>query len=149
MSLPTEANKHCGFAADLDCRVNEVETAAGLAPTPGYRYAQRVGNELFVAGQVPHNAQGGLVGADDAHAQAVQCLANLRVVLAAHGFGWQDIRRLVVYAVGDAPNLHHAWRAITEAFANGVPPATLLGVARLGYTGQLVEIDATVVRAAP
>jgi enamine deaminase RidA (YjgF/YER057c/UK114 family) len=126
--------------------MNEAELAAGLPPTPGYRYAQRVGNELFVAGQVPHDAQGRLVGADDAHAQAMQCLANLRRLLPIHGFAWQDLRRLVVYVVGDAPNLQHAWRAMTGAFADGVPPATLLGVARLGYAGQLVEIDATVVR---
>jgi hypothetical protein len=29
---------------------NAAETAAGLAPTPGYRYASVVGDQLFVAG---------------------------------------------------------------------------------------------------
>ena len=129
--------------------MNEAELAAGLAQTPGYRYAQRVGDQLFVAGQVPHDAQGRLVGGSDTHAQAVQCLTNLRVLLPLHGFAWQDIRRLVVYVVGDADNLRDAWRAVTEAFDGTVPPATLLGVARLGHTGQWVEIDATIVGAAP
>lgn len=36
--------------------INEVELAAGLAPTPGYRYASVVADELFVAGQVPSTA---------------------------------------------------------------------------------------------
>ncbi len=126
--------------------MNEVELAAGLAPTPGYRYAQRVDNQLFVAGQVPHDAQGRLVGPHDAHAQAVQCLANLRLLLPLHGFAWTDICRLVVYVAGEPPHLQQAWRAVTAAFEGGVPPATLLGVAQLGHAGQLVEIDATVVR---
>ena len=57
-----------------------------------------------------------------------------------------DIRRLVVYVVGEQADLSTAWSAVTEHFGGQVPPATLLGVARLGYPGQVVEIDATVVK---
>jgi enamine deaminase RidA (YjgF/YER057c/UK114 family) len=57
--------------------MNEAEIKAGLAVTPGYRYAEKVGNQLFVAGQVPHDADGQLVGIDDPHTQSSQCLDNL------------------------------------------------------------------------
>ena len=127
--------------------MNEGETAAGLAPTPGYRYAERVGPQLFVAGQVPLNAQARVIGIGDPAAQATQCLENLRILLTHHQFQLSDIRRLVVYVVAGPQPLELAWRAVRAWFNDDVPPATLLGVAQLGYAEQLVEIDATVVRA--
>lgn len=126
--------------------MNEAERAANLPPTAQYQYAQRVGDQLFVAGQVPHDTLGQLVGPDDPHQQARQCLRNLVAVLAVHGFALSDVRRLVIYVVGEQANLSTAWNAVAELFGGHVPPATLLGVARLGYVGQLVEVDATVLR---
>ena len=127
--------------------MNDEETKAGLAQTPGYRYAEKVGKQLFVAGQVPHDGDGLLVGADDHYAQSRQCLANLDRLLAVHDFTTDDIRRLVVYVVGGHSDLSNAWAAVSEMFRDCVPPATLLGVAILGHEGQLVEIDATAIKA--
>ena len=127
--------------------MNEAERAAGLPSTAHYQYAQRVGNQLFVAGQAPHDGQGQLVGVGDAAAQARQCLQNLSRVLAVHGFAMSDVRQLVVHVAGGERDLGQAWHAVTEHFGGEVPPATLVGVARLGYAGQLVEVGATVVRA--
>lgn len=123
--------------------MNDAERDAGLPPTPGYRYADVVGDELFLAGQVPNDADGAIVGIDT-HAQADRCLENLFRITELHGFDRADIRRLVIYVVGDG--LSAAWSAVRTRFDGEVPPATLLGVARLGYPGQLVEIDATVRR---
>lgn len=126
--------------------MNEAELQAGLPPTPQYRYALRVGNQLFVAGQVPNDADGRLIGSDDPNAQASQCLRNLDRLLRAHDFQMSDVRQLVVYVVGDHASLSAAWSAVSAWFAGQVPPATLLGIANLGYVGQLVEIDATVIK---
>jgi enamine deaminase RidA (YjgF/YER057c/UK114 family) len=126
--------------------MNTLETQAGLATTPGYQYAQQVGNQLFVAGQVPHDADGNLVGIDSPQVQANQCLKNLRILMNLYGFGDRDIRQLKVYVVGDQANLTDTWQAVTEWFDNAVPPATLLGISLLGHENQLVEIDATVIR---
>jgi enamine deaminase RidA (YjgF/YER057c/UK114 family) len=126
--------------------VNEAELAAGLAPTPGYRYADRVGDRLHVAGQVPVDGAGRLVGADDAGQQARQCAENLFTVIGVHGFGREHIHQLTVYVVGEQHVLHDAWVAVTECFNGNVPPSTLLGVNRLGYVGQLVELGARVER---
>lgn len=127
--------------------MNDAELAAGLAQTPGYRYAEQVGDELFVAGQVPQDRSGSIVAVGDPAAQAIACLDNLATVLEVNRFAIADIRRLVVYVVGDQGDLSDAWSAVVDWFEDAVPPATLLGVARLGYPDQAVEIDVRVVRA--
>jgi enamine deaminase RidA (YjgF/YER057c/UK114 family) len=126
--------------------MNELENAAGLAATPGYEYARRTENQLHVAGQVPHNATGQLVGGMDPRAQAAQCLTNLNTLLCVHGFSTRDIQRLVVYVVGEQENLTRAWTGVQQWFSGRVPPATLLGVACLGHPDQLVEVDATIIK---
>ncbi len=126
--------------------MNHDELEAGLPQTPGYRYAVQVGDELFVAGQVPQDGSGAITAVGDPAGQAVACLDNLATVLAVHGFTVAEVRRLVVYVVGGQQDLTSAWSAVVGWFDGPVPPATLLGVNRLGYPDQAVEIDATVVR---
>ena len=126
--------------------MNELELAAGLAATSNYRYADAAGDQLFVAGQVPLDAERRLIGADDPAAQARQCLDNLALLVAVHGFGRGDVRYLRIYVVGEHQNLIDAWSAVTDWHDRNVPPATLVGVTHLGHRGQLVEVDATIVR---
>ena len=127
-------------------QMNEIETQAGLAETAGYLYAKKTGNQLHVAGQVPVDSCGDIVGMADPYRQAQQCLANLGLLLNCHDFEKSDIQHLTIYVVGDRDNLSSAWRAVKDAYPQGVPPATLLGVALLGYDNQLVEIDAKVIK---
>ncbi len=117
-----------------------------MAPTPGYRYAETVGNQLFVAGQVPLDPAGRILGRDQPGVQATACLDNLQTVVETNGFTVEDVRRLTIHVVGQHQNLLDAWAAVRDWFDGEVPPATLLGAAQLGYADQLVEIDATVVR---
>ncbi len=52
-----------------------------------------------------------------------------------------------MYVVADERvQLVEAWDAVADAFAPARPPSTLLGVALLGYTEQLVEIEAVAFR---
>jgi enamine deaminase RidA (YjgF/YER057c/UK114 family) len=127
--------------------MNEGELAAGLPPTSNYRYADLVGSRLFVAGQVPRDGAANLVGAGDPAAQTRQCLANLFTLIEHHGFARSDIHQLTIYVVGPHRNLLDAWGEVTSLFDSNVPPATLLGVANLGYVDQLVEVDALIERA--
>lgn len=122
---------------------NRAERDAGLAPTPGYRYADVVGDQLFVAGQVPFDARGSIpsTAADE---QAELCLDNLSTLLGVHGFQESDIRHLTVYVVGDREVLVEAWGGVLDWWGDVVPPATLLGVNTLGHEGQIVEIDAVI-----
>lgn len=99
---------------------------------------------MYVAGQVPQNASGSIVGIDDPYAQALQCLANLEVLMSCYDFSVTDIQRLTVYVTGPRENLAAAWKAVLEEFSNDASPATLIGVSVLGHENQLVEIDATI-----
>ena len=126
--------------------VNETEIDAGLAPTPHYRYADVVGDRLFLAGQVPRDTDGNLVGVGDVAVQTRECLTNLFSVVMLNGFGLEDIHQVTIYVVGEHQHLLDAWHEVTARFGSNVPPATLLGVNHLGYQGQLVEIDACVER---
>jgi enamine deaminase RidA (YjgF/YER057c/UK114 family) len=130
----------------MDTPMNEGEVGAGLAQTPNYRYADRVGGRLFVAGQVPRDAEANLVAPGDPVAQVRQCLGNLFTLIDHHGFSRDDIHQLTVYVVGPHQNLLDAWVEVTSCFESNVPPATLLGVTFLGYADQVVEIDAVIER---
>lgn len=126
--------------------MNESEVAAGLAASPGYRYADRVGDELVVAGQVPRDSAGELVAPDDAVAQVAKCFDNLKLLVSAHDFDLGDVRHITIYVVGEQTDLTVAWEATMEWWGGEVPPATLLGVSKLGYQYQVIEIDARVIK---
>jgi enamine deaminase RidA (YjgF/YER057c/UK114 family) len=90
---------------------------------------------------------GRLVGAPgDFTAQTEQVVTNCLAVLAAAGATPADVVRSVIYVVSpDSEILSAVWwqlkaSPLAEAFTTA---GTLLGVASLGYQGQLVEIDLT------
>jgi len=126
--------------------MNEAEVKAGLAQTPGYRYASVMGDQIHVAGQVPQDSSGQICDINDPFAQAARCLGNLELLLACHDFAMDDIQHLTVYVAGAREDLSTAWKAVLRYFSDDVPPATLLGVSLLGYEDQLVEMDAIIVR---
>ena len=130
----------------MESTMNEGEVAAGLAQTPNYRYADKVGDRLFVAGQVPRDASANVVAPGDPVGQARQCLENLFLLVDHHGFSRDDIHQLTIYVVGPHQNLIDAWVEVTACFDSNVPPATLLGVTHLGYIDQVVEVDAVIQR---
>ena len=73
----------------------------------------RKGNILQVAGQVPLDpATGEVVGASVAE-QTVQCLTNIKTILAAGGASWDDVVMVRVYLTDTA---HFA--ELNEAYAN-------------------------------
>jgi enamine deaminase RidA (YjgF/YER057c/UK114 family) len=120
----------------------------GLVEPPGYTHIATVTDSklVFFAGQVPLNERGELVGPNDPLTQGVQCLRNLARCLAAAGARPEDVVRTIVYVVaGEPATLGRVWRALMDSEHAAVlrTPATLLGVAHLGYSGQLVEIECT------
>jgi enamine deaminase RidA (YjgF/YER057c/UK114 family) len=119
-----------------------------LHDTPGYHHITTVepGRMAYLAGQCPVDRYGSVVGAD-VPAQIDQATANAVLALAAVGAEPGDVVRAVVYVVTDDPAvLSAAWtRCRASVMADAFTTAsTLLGVAMLGYPGQLVEIDLTV-----
>ncbi|MEU6572896.1 RidA family protein [Streptomyces sp. NPDC046805] len=125
-------------------------TAPGLFPPPTYSHASVVeaGTRLaFLAGAVPLDAQGEVVGLGDPVRQAEQVIANLSEQLNAVGSDLGQVVATDVYVVSSEPAVLSAVWDVVEASGLSAGPhaSTLLGVACLGYTGQLVEITATAV----
>jgi enamine deaminase RidA (YjgF/YER057c/UK114 family) len=119
-----------------------------LHETPGYHHVTiaATGRTAYLAGQCPLDRSGALVGPGDLMVQVDQVAANALAALNAAGAAPEDVVRSVIYVVSDeTPVLGQVWRRLT---ASVIGPAfssasTLLGVAQLGFTGQLVELDLT------
>ncbi|MFE2886695.1 RidA family protein [Streptomyces sp. NPDC059272] len=125
-------------------------TVPTLFPPPTYSHATVVeaGTKLaFLAGAVPLDAEGKVVGAGDAVRQAEQVLANLGEQLRSVGSDLGHVVASDVYVVGSEPSVLAAVWEVVEASGLSIGPhsSTLIGVACLGYTGQLVEITVTAV----
>jgi len=129
--------------------VIERHNPAELHETPGYHHVTVVtgGRTVYLAGQVPLAADGTLVGDGDVLAQVDQVAANALTALRFAGLSPHDVVRTVIYVVSDDNAVLAAvWRRLNESplAAAFTTASTLLGVAKLGFTGQLVELDVTV-----
>ena len=118
-----------------------------LAALDGFTHAVRVGNVLYVSGEVPLDSTGQLVGRGDLAAQARQAFANLDMVLKIGGAVPEDIVRLTIYVVNVKPeDLATIRQAGAQFFPDRNPPAgTIVGVAGLPHDGMLIAVDATAV----
>lgn len=125
-------------------------TVPSLFTPPTYSHASVVeaGTKVaFLAGSVPLDADGKVVGEGDHVRQAEQVLANLDEQLRAVGSDMGHVVSTDVYVVGSEPAvLSEVWDVV-EASGLSIGPhsSTLIGVTCLGYTGQLVEITAVAV----
>ncbi|MFC8144854.1 RidA family protein [Streptomyces paradoxus] len=125
-------------------------TVPALFPPPTYSHVSVVeaGTRLaFLAGSVPLGPDGALVGPGDPVRQAEQVIANLREQLDAVGSDLEHVVATDVYVVSGEPAVLSAVWSVVEASGLSAGPhsSTLIGVACLGYAGQLVEITATAV----
>ena len=102
---------------------------------------------LICSGQLATDADGRLLHANDMCGQIGQSLHNLETVLRAAGFGWSDVVRVNYYTT-DVDGFMEAMASFGDRLASdGLRPAcTLLGVSRLVFSGQLVELDAIAMR---
>jgi len=125
----------------------ERRTVDRLAEPSGYAHvAIATGSTLvFTAGAVPLDENGDLVGADDVEAQTGRVIENLLRQLEAGGANADDVVKTTVFVVGESHEAQeHVWRVVQRS-PLATAPSTLVGVARLGYRGQLVEIEALAV----
>jgi enamine deaminase RidA (YjgF/YER057c/UK114 family) len=119
----------------------------GLHATPGYHHVTRVQADtlVYLAGQCPLQASGELAPGG-LEGQTAQVIANILTALKSAGATPEDVVRTVIYvASSDRADLSAVW---TQLNASPLAPAfttasTLLGVAQLGFPGQLVEVDVT------
>jgi enamine deaminase RidA (YjgF/YER057c/UK114 family) len=106
----------------------------------GMSQAVRVGDLIYVAGQVALDEAGALAAGDIA-AQARQCFRNIERELAPFGATLDDLVEVTAF-VAHPSNLMPYVRVRTEEFSADHPPATTTVVATLGDPNWLVEVKA-------
>ncbi|MCK8677409.1 RidA family protein [Streptomyces lichenis] len=118
-----------------------------LHGTPGYHHVTVVeaGRTAYLAGQCPIAEDGVVPGGIEA--QIDQVAANALKALEAVGARPEDVVRSVIYVRSPRQEvLGQTWERFTGSVIGGAftTASTLLGVAQLGFEGQLVEVDLTV-----
>jgi enamine deaminase RidA (YjgF/YER057c/UK114 family) len=126
-------------------------------PVGWYTHAMKVSPKqlVFVAGQVPVDKDGNVVGLDrndklknhqtiDLAAQVRQTFANVKAALESSGASMKDIVRLDTYVVASVMN---EWRTIgrqikSEMLEGSHPPGATVFVAGLMIPEAMVEISA-------
>jgi enamine deaminase RidA (YjgF/YER057c/UK114 family) len=123
--------------------------AVRLYPGVPYSYSAAAPNgSVFTAGACPLDPDGNVVAPGNIPGQTRLTIENLFAALSEAGCGPEDVVKTTVYvATSEQSDLLAAWNVVEELFGSERPPSTLVGVTVLGYSGQLVEIEA--VAAAP
>jgi 2-iminobutanoate/2-iminopropanoate deaminase len=104
----------------------------------------RAAGLLFVAGLLPVNASGELVGGDDVSAQAEYVFSELAEILAAGGCTFADVAKVNVFLsdIVERPLVNPVRR---RAFGEARPASTLVEVSGLAVPGARIEVDAVAV----
>jgi 2-iminobutanoate/2-iminopropanoate deaminase len=122
--------------------MRRIRLAGQLAePIGPFTDGVEAGGFLYVAGMLPLDANGDLVGAGDVVRQAEQVLDNVGHVLRAAGATFDDVVRVGVYLLNmaDRPAVNTVRR---RYFGDARPAATLVEVGALALPDALVEIEA-------
>ena len=106
--------------------------------------AVRTRELLFVAGVLPVDEAGTLVGEGDVVMQARRVFHDLGEILAASGCTFGDVAKLTVYVtdIRDSPHVHGAQQ---QAFGKARPAGAVIGVRGLAVPGAHIEVDAVAV----
>jgi reactive intermediate/imine deaminase len=122
--------------------MRRIRLAGQLAePIGPFTDGVEAGGFLYVAGMLPLEANGDLVGVGDVVRQTEQVLDNVGEVLRAAGATFDDVVRVGVYLMNmaDRPAVNTVRR---RYFGDARPASTLVEVSALAIPEALVEIEA-------
>ena len=108
----------------------------------------KVGNLIYLSGQVALDRDGNVVGKDDLVAQTRKCFENIRDVLQLAGASLSDLVKLTTYFTVDIadPAVTRTYWNVREEFLGSHKPASAgLRVQSLIYRELLLEIDAVAI----
>ncbi|MEQ3553424.1 RidA family protein [Pseudonocardia nematodicida] len=109
----------------------------------GYSQAHRVGDTVYVSGQLSHDDRG-LVGEGDVEKQLEVTFAQLDKILEHFGATRRQIIETTVILTDLRENFGPAAAAHSAYFGDHRPTSTTFGVVELALPGQIVEIGAVV-----
>jgi len=108
-----------------------------------YSHAVRMGDLIFVSGQVGRDRNGNLLGKGDVRVQTEQAFANVKLILEAAGSGLHKVGKVTVFTTSleYRPVIHEIRSRIFKEVGH-LPASTLAVVSSLAFPEWLVEIEA-------
>jgi len=113
----------------------------GLNKPATYSHVVKVGNLLFISGQVAFDSAGNLVGENDMKAQVRQVLENLKTALASQKADFSHVAKINIFTT-DVEAFLGAAEVRAEYFKGHPPASTLVQIVKLARPGLMVEIEA-------
>jgi 2-iminobutanoate/2-iminopropanoate deaminase len=121
----------------------EMIPAADVHPIKDWSQAVRIGDTIFVSGQVPLDAEGQVVGVDDVRLQCEQVFRNLAQVLDRAGSRLELVGKLTVFATSREHRAAFAEvRAEVFRGRTDFPASTFLVVSGLANPAWMIEVEA-------
>ena len=120
-----------------------VRTSAAPAAIGTYSQAVKVGNTVYLSGQIPLDPATGEMVAGVIRAQITRVFDNLAAVAKAAGGSLQDVVKLNVFLT-DLKNFPQVNEIMAQYFKEPYPARAAVGVAALPRSAQ-VEMDAVMV----
>ncbi|BDD84650.1 hypothetical protein TPB0596_44130 [Tsukamurella pulmonis] len=122
----------------------ELHGSDRLTTAVAHAYSATVpaGATVHIAGVAPLDEGGTTLAPGDVQGQVRAAVANLRVILDERGAGLADVARLTVFVAEHLQiDLQVAVDTLAELFGD-LPPLSVVGVSRLRYDDQVVELEA-------
>ena len=123
--------------------INKETKSLGMPWEKEYGYAQsvKVGDTIYVSGQVSHDETGRIVGRGDMEAQMRQAYTNIQKVLTQYGATVNNIVEEILF-VTDMDAAFSAAVKCRESIFSGTPvvASTIVQIQRLAFPELLIEI---------
>src|SRR5918995_909039 len=123
--------------------INKDTKRFGMPWEKEYGYAQsvKVGDTIYLSGQVSHNDRGNIVGLGDMEAQMRQAYANIQKVLAQYGAAMENIVDEILF-VTDMNTAFAAAVKCRQDIFSGTPvvASTIVQIQRLAFPELMIEI---------
>lgn len=123
--------------------LNKETNSLGMSWEKEYGYAQavKVGDTIYVSGQMSHDDVGNIVGLGDMEAQMRQAYTNINKVLAQYGATMDNIVEEILFVT----DMNTAFAAAVKCreeifFGTPVVASTIVQIQRLAFPELMIEI---------
>lgn len=107
----------------------------------GYSQAVKVGDTIYLSGQVSHDDQGNIVGIGNMEAQMRQTYTNIQKILTQYGATMKNIVDEVVFVTDMDAAYNAAVNCRHEVFSGApVVASTIVQIQRLAFPELMIEI---------
>ncbi len=123
--------------------------AVGAEVDPGWKWDDKIpmsqgvkiGNFVYVSGQIALDPAGKIVGEDDMRAQSRRVYENIEAILKQAGASMRNIIKVTAYLT-DMSRYHEYNEIRAQVFTDHKPASTTVEVSALAFEGLLVEVEA-------